>query len=173
MAIQGTTKVLLAAAILAVLLPIAILTWPLPRRSTGMSLTYLGSKSYPGGATARFLTSNTTDRAALVYISGIEEHSNGVWSLRREVAVSPKKLLPQGSREWSLRAPTDVDKWRLRVAVQEERRGWAGFVARVRWFLGQARNGFRDGTRLPAGKIYDGDELISEEITKHGASPRN
>lgn len=166
MGVQRKHRILFGSAILLALLLVAILASHLPNQSRGASLTYMGSKLYPGGATAQFLASNEMDRAALVYISGLEEYSNGVWSLRREAAVSPKKLLPQQSLILSLKAPTNVEKWRLRVAVMAERHGLASVVARVKWFVGQARDLFRGKMQFPTGKIYDGNDLISEEITK-------
>ena len=127
------------------------------------SITYLGTELNPSARVARFSISNACDQPIDFSTCAIEFHSNGVPCFAASPVFS-KGLQPHHTDTLEFTLPAGAKRWRGWVNVAQEKTGIASVPARVKWFWGQMRMGFRNGVHLPTGKIYDGPLMITEEI---------
>ena len=126
-------------------------------------LTYLGTETHLGGRIGRFSISNACDQPIDFCTCAIQFQSNGVPGFAASPGSS-KELQPQQTGTLGFTLPAEAKRWRGWVDVTQEKKGIASVPARVKWFWGQMRMGFRNGVHLPTGKIYDGPLIITEEI---------
>jgi hypothetical protein len=126
-------------------------------------LTYLGTDMAAGGRVARFSISNACDQPIDFCTAAIHFQCGGV-NGSAERPGFPKGLQPHHTDTLEFTLPAEAKRWRGRVNVMQEKKGIASVPARVRWFLGQMRMGFRNGVHLPIGRIHDGLSMLTEEI---------
>ena len=128
------------------------------------SLTYLGTKTNLMGRIGQFTISNTCDYPIDFITVVVEFRSNGVPTFAGSNGSLRMGLPTHHTDILEFRVPAEAKRWRGWVSVGHERKGMLSIPARVKWFWGQMRTGFRNGVHWPTGKISDGPIMITEEV---------
>ena len=106
-----------------------------------------------------------------MWVKSIESKAGEEWEVYPTPEVNLKMFNPQSTNTFSVHAPKAVGEWRVRFGTAGEKKGADSILPRIKWFIGQAMQGFPNGFRLPMGKILDGEDFVTPGLP-HPSAPQ-